>query len=111
MSRGPIAVNARLELVADADPRAPGGAVTMELCGKYQHDGPCRWPHNSRIDNNSAPARLRTIVVVSAEDRDEVVGRIERALRRDHRWTVVQVETDGVADDEQALADRLTRNA
>lgn len=95
MSRGSIAVNARLELVADGDPRAPRGAVSVDSCGQYQHDGPCRWPHNSRIDNNSAPARLRRIVVVSAEDRDEVLGRIERALRPDHRWTIVQVETDG----------------
>jgi len=31
----------------DGDPAALGGAVTMALCGHWEHDGPCRWPHHT----------------------------------------------------------------
>ena len=31
----------------DADPRAMGGAVTVALCGHWDHEGPCRWPHHT----------------------------------------------------------------
>jgi hypothetical protein len=36
---------ATVELEAAADPAAPGGAVTLALCGSWDHAGPCRWPH------------------------------------------------------------------
>jgi hypothetical protein len=26
--------------------RAPGAAVTVKLCGHWEHAGPCRWPHH-----------------------------------------------------------------
>ena len=29
----------------DGDLAALGGAVTTALCGHWEHDGPCRWPH------------------------------------------------------------------
>ncbi len=29
------------------DPAALGAAVTVELCGHWEHDGPCRWPHHT----------------------------------------------------------------
>jgi hypothetical protein len=31
----------------DGDPAALGGAVTVALCGNWEHDGPCRWPHHT----------------------------------------------------------------
>ena len=39
----------RIRLEPGADKRAPGGAVTVALCGHWNHEGPCRWPHFSRI--------------------------------------------------------------
>lgn len=29
----------------EGDPAALGGAVTVALCGHWEHDGPCRWEH------------------------------------------------------------------
>jgi hypothetical protein len=29
------------------DVAALGGAVTVALCGHWEHDGPCRWPHHT----------------------------------------------------------------
>lgn len=98
-----------MELNAGTDPRAPGGEVTAELCGHWDHDGPCRWPHNTQIDAGAHPARLRTVVVVSDQDRDEVLQRIETALRRDDRWQIVHLELVSITVEEQALAARLAR--
>jgi hypothetical protein len=33
---------ATVELADDADPRALGGAITVALCGHWEHDGACR---------------------------------------------------------------------
>lgn len=37
----------RVLLDAGGDPRALGGAVTAALCGHWEHDGRCRWPHHT----------------------------------------------------------------
>ena len=39
-----------LRLDPDADIRAPGGAITVALCGHWEHEGVCRWPHFSSIE-------------------------------------------------------------
>ena len=104
-----IAVDVQLELRPETDARAPGGEVTRELCGAWDHEGPCRWPHFSEIDAETAPARLRTIVAVSADERDVVVRRIEKALRDDDRWHILQFDTRPVADDERSIAEHLSQ--
>ena len=109
MTRDAIAVDIDLVLRAGTDSAAPGAAVTRDLCGHWQHDGPCRWPHNSQIDTNANPARLRTVVVVDDEDRHDVLRRIERALRGDDRWEFAQLGVRPVAGDERALARRLAQ--
>ena len=109
MGRGAVTVEARLELGPDTDAAAPGAGVTVELCGHWEHDGPCRWPHNSEISASVHPARFRTVVVSADEERDEVVRRVEAALRRDDRWKVLTVAVRPVAADERALAERLAR--
>ena len=38
-----------LSLSDARDSRAPGGAVTVALCGHWDHEGECRWPHLSTI--------------------------------------------------------------
>ena len=83
IARGAIAIDALLALGAGIDTRAPGGEVTVALCGSWDHAGSCRWPHHSSIDAGAEPAYLRTVVVASEEDRDEIVRRVEQALRAD----------------------------
>jgi hypothetical protein len=103
----PVGIDVELVLGPGADPRAPGGEVTVALCGHWEHDGACRWPHNSSIAGDGPPARLRTVVVVSDDERDEVLERVETALRGDARWTVVSFSTGQIHADEAALAQRL----
>jgi hypothetical protein len=106
-----FAIEAKLELRPDTDTRAPGGAVTAALCGQWDHEGACRWPHNSRIDSSETPTRLRTVVVADDETRNEVVTRIEAGLRRDPRWSVLQSKTDSIRPDERPLAQALATSS
>jgi hypothetical protein len=98
---------ASLVLDRDCDPGAPGAAVTVELCGHWEHEGPCRWPHNSALDAQRDPAALRTIFVAEATEAEAIRARIERALRTGERWRVVDVGMRPLNEAEDALAQRL----
>jgi hypothetical protein len=63
------------------DPAAVGAAVTVDLCGHWEHDGPCRWPHNSMIDAQRDPALFRTLFVADEMDAEAVRDRVEAALK------------------------------
>lgn len=97
-------VEAELALSDETDPAAVGAAVTVELCGHWEHEGPCRWPHNSAIDSSREPARFRTLFVANGEDEAAVRARIERALRSRAGWSVVSVRARPVAESERELA-------
>lgn len=72
-----------LRLSANSDDRAPGGAVTVALCGHWDHDGPCRWPHFSKIQQLT-PETHQLVVSFNAEDKDisHVQSAIDAALRQ-----------------------------
>jgi len=110
VSRAPFAIDAVLAMHADADPRAPGGEVTVALCGHWEHDGPCRWPHNSRLETDTDAAHLRTVVVAAGDEHEEIVRKVEGALRADSRWVVLRFATGPIAGDERDLAARLERS-
>lgn len=96
---------AEVVLAADTDPRAIGGAVTVALCGHWDHEGPCRWPHNNEI----AGRRFRTLFVCEADEEPHVRGLIISALRGADDWQVMSDRARPVAPDEQALAGNLLR--
>jgi hypothetical protein len=100
-------IEAELVLSAGMDPAAVGAAVTVELCGHWEHEGACRWPHNSAIDDSQDPARLRTLFVADEAEAAAVGDRIEASLRGATAWTVVSIRSRPVATAEQPLAKRL----
>lgn len=100
-------IEAELVLDGELDPAAVGAAVTVELCGHWQHDGACRWPHNSAIDAVRGTARFRTLFVAARTDTAVVRNRIEGALRGGTAWRVVSVCSRPVAESERELARRL----
>jgi len=104
---GAYVIEAQLVLAGDLDPGAVGAAVTAELCGHWEHEGDCRWPHHSAIDADRAPVRFRTLFVAVDSEASEVRERIERALRGSTAWSVVNLGERPVAEHERALADRL----
>lgn len=101
------ALEADIELNEGCDPRAVGAAVTVELCGHWEHEGPCTWPHNSEIAADRKPALFRTIYVADEDEEPEVRGRIESSLHAGSGWTVMRVGSRPIAHDERDLADRL----
>ena len=104
---GAFVVEAELVLHDGVDPAAVGAAVTVELCGHWEHEGPCRWPHNSAIEIEREPARFRTLFVADEPEAALVRDRIETALRGGSGWQVVDLRSRPVAEAEGALAERL----
>jgi hypothetical protein len=100
-------VEAEIALDEGSDPAALGAAVTVALCGHWEHEGACRWPHNSAIEAGREPARFRTVFVADDSEAREVRERIEASLRRAEGWRVLSFGARPVADEESELAASL----
>ena len=73
---------ADIVLEPGADPAAPGGAVTLALCGSWDHAGPCRWPHETAAlwEGDGRRGNVRTVFTADAEDEARVRELIAQAL-------------------------------
>lgn len=100
-------VEVEIALKAGGDPAAVGAAVTVELCGHWEHEGPCRWPHNNAICPGPEFDTFRTLFVAELSEEELVRERIGGALRGCGDWQVVSVRARPVGLHEQALAERL----
>jgi hypothetical protein len=98
---------ATLELVTDTDPAAVGAAVTTELCGHWEHAGPCRWPHHNGMRATAAGHELRVVFVAPDADVAEVHTRIASALDAMPGCDVVAHAPDRLHAEEVALGARL----
>src|ERR1035438_4616720 len=65
-----------------ADVQAPGAAVTVALCGHWEHEPPCPLaPHWVSADqNDDGELRVRVLFVAEPDQEDEVRRLIEQAL-------------------------------
>ena len=88
---------AAIVLADGADPRAPGGAITVALCGDWEHEAPCRWPHHTDISTVGDGHVVRTMFTAAPEEEPTVRQRIVQALGSGEqagpdgtvsRWTV-----------------------
>jgi len=111
--RSAFAHSATVIVAPDADARALGGAVTVALCGHWEHEPPCRWPHHT----STAPIALdgallvRTVFACAPADEAQVRGLISAALATPTEpaaWRLVSQHADVVAENERELADRLS---
>lgn len=75
----PHHVTARLRLAGSADDRAPGAAVTVELCGHWEHEGPCRWPHRTDVTHGDV-LEVHVRFEAGPDDESTVRRRIEAVL-------------------------------
>ena len=87
--RQAFAHDAVLRMAPNADTRAPGAAVTLALCGHWDHEPPCRWPHHTDTDARASPARLLTRFSAPPDEVAAVRRRIDEALADDDRWRVL----------------------
>jgi hypothetical protein len=103
--RQPFAHDAVITLAPDADIAAPGGAVTAELCGHWEHPPPCPLaPHHTAAQRRGAQVHLRILFATEPEREAEVRTRIGRALAA---WEVRSSAAGVVRQDERAHAGRL----
>ena len=76
--------NATVRLDAGGDPAAIGAAITVALCGSWDHDGPCPLaPHHTswHEDPNAAHViHTRTLYAVDADREDEAIAALREGL-------------------------------
>jgi hypothetical protein len=105
-TREAFAHEAVLVVPPDEDERAPGAAITIELCGSTDHEPPCPLaPHFVDARRVRDELHIRVLFSVVPERETEVRDRIASALGA--RW---EVQSDGAAPvrpDEVDHAQRL----
>lgn len=107
-------------MTADDDVRAPGAAVTVALCGHWEHEPPCPLaPHHTDTRRSGDEVRLRVLFAAEPDAEAEVRGRIEAALARsiftgpDGRvthWDVRSARSGRLRDDELPHAEQLVHH-
>jgi hypothetical protein len=115
--REAFAHDAALRMAPDADPNAPGAAVTVALCGHWEHPPPCPLaPHHVRATRDGEDVRLRVLFAAEPEAEAEVRRRIEAGLRGGEltgpdgtltRWELLASAPAAVTAEESAHARRL----
>jgi hypothetical protein len=106
-----------LALSPGGDRRAPGGAVTLALCGSWEHPPPCPLaPHSTAVDGPDEELDIRVVFAATPDVQAEVRRRIEAALAGGgtsgpdgtvSRWRLVETGPDELRDDERDLGMRL----
>jgi hypothetical protein len=80
--RRPYAHEALLAMDPGGDERAPGAAVTLALCGSWEHPPPCPLaPHHTRAERDADGAlRVRVLFAAEPADEERVRTLVEAAL-------------------------------
>ena len=101
----------------DGDLGAPGAAITVALCGHWDHEPPCPLaPHHTVAQSAGDEVRLRILFAAEPEREEEVRRRIGEALAggsvvgpdgRESRWELRSSAPAPVREDEAEHARRL----
>ncbi|MCX5008707.1 hypothetical protein OHB05_39970 [Streptomyces sp. NBC_00638] len=104
---------------AGGDVGAPGAAITVALCGHWEHEPPCPLaPHHTAAERCGDEVRLRVLFATEPAVEAEIRSRIEAALSRaglDHpdgaitRWQFLSARPGLVREDEAGCAGRLVQ--
>jgi hypothetical protein len=79
--RQPFVHEAVLAMADTADERAPGAAITVELCGHWEHEPPCPLAsHHTAARRCGDEVHLRVLFAADADQEAEVRSRIDSAL-------------------------------
>jgi hypothetical protein len=99
------------------DHRAPGGAVTLALCGSLDHEPPCPLAaHHTTVEADGPLLRVRILFATEDADEERVRGLVDGALGSGEwlypdgvvsRWALVTSGPSAVREDESEHADRL----
>lgn len=115
--RGAFAHEATVITAPDGEDGAVGAAITVALCGHWEHEPPCPLaPHHTRAERVGDELRLRTLFVVESELEDAVRKRIQTALAEGSlvgpnevvtTWRLLRSSAADVAVAERDHVDRL----
>jgi hypothetical protein len=117
VTRAAYAHDAVVVLDPGGDSRAAGGAITIALCGHWDHDPPCPLSPHHTDASPAGDGTVRLRVLFATDDEERVRWLIAQALSsgrlsgQDGRvttWTVKSSGAGTVRDDEAYHAARLT---
>ncbi|PMR59523.1 hypothetical protein C1A38_18845 [Verrucosispora sp. ts21] len=107
-----------LVLEPDGDIRAPGAAITVGLCGHWDHQPPCPLAaHHTQTERVGDLVHLRTLFAAEPDAEDLVRQRINDTLSRGEllgpdetvtRWRLRSSGPSEVTPEEADHAERLT---
>lgn len=112
-----------LDLPDGGDERAPGAAVTVALCGHWEHEPPCRVPHRSDAASTAEGLLVRVLFACDPAEEDDVRARVEQALARGElpvpapdgaaptRWRLLRAAPAELSDADSAVAARFEASA
>ncbi len=120
MPKERFAHDALLVMGPAADDRAPGGAITVALCGSWAHEPPCPLaPHHTRAERAGDEVRLRVLFAAEPDDEPRVRAMVDDALAEGagataeggtSSWRLVGTWASEVRPEEQEHAGRLARS-
>jgi hypothetical protein len=118
--REAFAHDAVLVLEHGGDDRAPGGAITLALCGSWVHDPPCPLaPHHTRVHRAGGEVVLRLLFAAEPADEARVRALVDDVLSRGWgdspdgsrtTWELIESGPSPVSVEEQEHARRLMRS-
>ncbi|MBN6052428.1 hypothetical protein JYK22_10840, partial [Nonomuraea sp. RK-328] len=110
---------ATIVMESHGDVRAPGAAVTVALCGDWEHEPPCPIaPHHTAADRRGGTVHLRVLFAAEPEAEGEVRDRIDAALALGAlegpdggttRWRLLDARPGRLRAGELPHAERLRR--
>jgi hypothetical protein len=121
VTRSAYAHDAVVILDPGGDSRAPGGAITVALCGHWDHKPPCPLAphHTDAVPAGDDMLQLRVLFAADPDDEERVRSLIEQALSsggltgpdgRVTRWMVKSSGAGSVRPGEADHAARLVAN-
>jgi hypothetical protein len=107
-------------MAPDGNDRAPGGAITLTLCGSTSHPPPCPLaPHHTGVARSGPDVTLRVLFACEPDQETTVRGLVDEALARGWgespdgvrtSWTAVRTGASPVRPAERDHAERLVRS-
>lgn len=108
MTQSPYVEQATLKVPRGTDARSIGAAVTVELCGHWEHKPPCTWPHHTEIiSDNPTEVTVRILYCARPDEQQTIRQRIKDSLQT--KWELVACEPGSLTEAELEHGAKISR--